>query len=641
MICSQSIPAIVLASITIYTGIYHLLLSYRRRRKRTDLFFALTCLAMGVYDIFCAGLYSSTTLAAGMSWQRVQMVSLALVGITFVWFCSDYTASVSWRYRRLSTIYFTTMAAIMALAPDAWIFHVDRPALRAFRFFGSAVSYHEAEFTALAALLHGLTILTFIYMLIVGMRFYQRENRRRALPLVAAMICFFIGAVNDTAVAVGLSQSIYILEYAYMGMVILMAVHLATEVSEISETRALLRELESRIRAIFRNTAVGLAMTDREGIITRANPGLCQMFGTTSDALVGQSMFDHFHAGDRTSLQRMAERIINGEGSSFRAEKRYIWPDQSLYWGDVSISTVHAPGDEAAVEGMIWIVVGITERRRAVDSLRALNEELEDKVHARTHTLINTNRRLEESLQKLRDDEEAGKLIQTNLLPPAIEQIGPIVFARHLEPSFYMSGDFVDYFRIDDNRIGFYIADVSGHGVSSAFVTVLLKSFISYARERFMAHADPGILDPGLLLTRLNGELLAQELGKHLTLFYGVIDTAQNHLTFANGGQFPYPVILTAKTVEQMKIKGTPLGMFPFSIYANVERELPSSFVLALFSDGVLELLDQPSLMDKQQHLESVVKRSDGDLGRMVKRLALDTTTMPPDDVSILTVQKL
>jgi len=355
---------------------------------------------------------------------------------------------------------------------------------------------------------------------------------------------------------------------------------------------------------------------------------------------VGQSMFERFHVADRTSLQRMAERIINGEGSSFRAEKRYIWPDESIYWGDVSISTVHAPGDDAVVEGMIWIVVGITERRRAVDSLRGLNEQLEDKVHERTSTLINTNRHLEESLQKLRDDEEAGKLIQTNLLPPAIEQIGPIVFARHLEPSFYMSGDFVDYFRIDDDHVGFYIADVSGHGVSSAFVTVLLKSFISYARERFMAHEDQAILDPGLLLTRLNGELLAQELGKHMTLFYGVIDTAQNHLIFANGGQFPYPVMLADATIEPIKIKGTPLGMFPFSTYANVERELPPAFVLTVFSDGILELLDQPGLTDKQHHLASVVKRSDGDLGRIVKRLALDTTTMPPDDVSILTVQK-
>ena len=100
------------------------------------------------------------------------------------------------------------------------------------------------------------------------------------------------------------------------------------------------------------------------------------MFGISADGLAGSSMFDRFHASDRTSLQRMADRILTGQGSTFRSEKRYVWPDESVFWGDVSISTVHAPDDDEKIEGLIWIVVGITDRRRAVDSLRALNERL-------------------------------------------------------------------------------------------------------------------------------------------------------------------------------------------------------------------------------------------------------------------------
>ena len=204
-----------------------------------------------------------------------------------------------------------------------------------------------------------------------------------------------------------------------------------------------------------------------------------------------------------------------------------------------------------------------------------------------------------------------------------------------------MSGDFVDYFRIDEQHVGFYIADVSGHGVSSSFITVLLKSFMSYARERFTNNEDRVVLNPGMLLTRLNTELLGQDIGKHLTLFYGIIDTDTNRLTYANGGQFPYPILLSGGAAAGMQIKGTPLGMFPFSTYENADLDLPQAFVFVFFSDGVLELLDQATLREKQQHLETVVERSDGDIGRMGKRLTLADIRMPPDDVSILTVQRI
>lgn len=149
MIALQSIPAIVLASITLYMGVYHLLLSYRRRRKQTDLAFALTCLAMGAYDIFCAGLYSSSTVGAGMMWQRRQMLALAMVGISFIWFFAAYTQVVSLRFRLAGTVYFAVMALTLILAPDA-VFRPERSLLHTFRFLGSAVSYREAEFSALA-----------------------------------------------------------------------------------------------------------------------------------------------------------------------------------------------------------------------------------------------------------------------------------------------------------------------------------------------------------------------------------------------------------------------------------------------------------------------------------------------------------
>ena len=64
---------------------------------------------------------------------------------------------------------------------------------------------------------------------------------------------------------------------------------------------------------------------------------------------------------------------------------------------------------------------------------------------------------------------EAGRKLQSQLLPEDQLTIGNYVFSRRLFPSTYLSGDFVDYFPINDRHCAFYVADVSGHGAASAF----------------------------------------------------------------------------------------------------------------------------------------------------------------------------
>src|SRR5690606_39405532 len=86
-----------------------------------------------------------------------------------------------------------------------------------------------------------------------------------------------------------------------------------------------------------------------------------------------------------------------------------------------------------------------------------------------------TNRELQASLHLLQEDQDAGRQVQISLLPATPWEADSFSFAHQIIPSLYLSGDFVDYFRVDERRIAFYLADVSGHGASSAFVTVLLK----------------------------------------------------------------------------------------------------------------------------------------------------------------------
>ncbi|MBP7230191.1 MAG: response regulator, partial [Moraxellaceae bacterium] len=94
--------------------------------------------------------------------------------------------------------------------------------------------------------------------------------------------------------------------------------------------------------------------------------------------------------------------------------------------------------------------------------------------------LLKQNRQIREQLERslalLKEDQEAGRRVQLRMLPPTPHVFNEDChFSHRIIPSLYLSGDFVDYFRMGPDRIGFYLADVSGHGASSAFVTVFLK----------------------------------------------------------------------------------------------------------------------------------------------------------------------
>ncbi len=257
------------------------------------------------------------------------------------------------------------------------------------------------------------------------------------------------------------------------------------------------------------------------------------------------------------------------------------------------------------------------------------------------------NAQLERSLHKLRDDETAGRNIQFRLLPDERVVFGDhnghagYECSRHLRTSAILSGDFVDYFDIDENHFGFYIADVSGHGVSSAFITVLLNSYMGRYVERNRHHGDRTILDPAAVLAGLNRDILAGRHGKYLTMFYGVLNSSTARLDFANGGQFPFPILYDGEQTRSIGGKSPPVGMFEDAQYHTQTLEISQVFALSLFSDGILETLPQSGLSEKQDYLHSLVHRNEFDAVALAHFLKLDQGAPPPDDISILSLRKL
>lgn len=250
------------------------------------------------------------------------------------------------------------------------------------------------------------------------------------------------------------------------------------------------------------------------------------------------------------------------------------------------------------------------------------------------------NRELRASLLLLAEDEDAGRQIQLRMLPRDRQRFGGYRFTRAVVPSSFLSGDFIDAFSIDDRRWGFYLADVSGHGVSSALVTVLLRTFVQRQVASYGRSQDRLILSPAELLTRLNHEMAREDLDKHLTIFYGIIDLGDDSLLYANAGHFPWPILCADGETTVLEHPGLPVGLAPGTRYEERRLRLPPAMSLSVFSDGVLEVLPQPTLDAKLECLLRLFGRPTVSVEQARRELGLENIAVLPDDVAILLVQR-
>jgi serine phosphatase RsbU (regulator of sigma subunit) len=181
---------------------------------------------------------------------------------------------------------------------------------------------------------------------------------------------------------------------------------------------------------------------------------------------------------------------------------------------------------------------------------------------------------------------------------------------------------------------------VSGHGVSSALVTVLLRTFVQRQVASFVRTGDDLVLSPARLLTRLNEEMARDDLDKHLTMFYAIIDIREHVMCWANAGHFPWPVLHQDNRTTVLERPGVPVGMVPATRYEEHRQQLSPRMSLSVFSDGVLEVLPQRTLDEKLMYLRNFFGRLDVTVDQARRELNLTEGLTLPDDVALLIIQR-
>ncbi len=275
--------------------------------------------------------------------------------------------------------------------------------------------------------------------------------------------------------------------------------------------------------------------------------------------------------------------------------------------------------------------------RRLFDRVRVhrLNQQYRQELEE-------ANTDLRAGIAELRADQRAGRKVQLKMLPDHQVILNGLAIDHLIKPSLFLSGDFLDYFRISEDETLIYIADVSGHGASSAFVTVLLKNLTNRLQRNLRRGSSDDILSPARFLARINSELMDTGLGKHATVFVGIMSASQRRLRYAVGGHFPMPVIAFENgEARYLEGSGLAVGLFDDPEWDEYQLDLPGPFHLLLFSDGILEVLDAGNLAKKEVQLLELISGGRHTIASLNEALHVDSKAELPDDIAIVSVSDI
>lgn len=243
-----------------------------------------------------------------------------------------------------------------------------------------------------------------------------------------------------------------------------------------------------------------------------------------------------------------------------------------------------------------------TERVKAGDFSHRINLPARDQLTALGGAFdgmtASVERLLRESLEKTRleGELEIAREVQNSLFPQTVPEVPGLRLYGVCKPARVVSGDYYDFLRLSEGRIGLVLGDISGKGISAALLMASIQSalhaqfYTNGNRSAGTAHAVPiSPISTGEVVSRLNRQLFASTpREKYVTFFYAVYDPQTRKMSYTNAGHLP-PVLFRSGRIERLEAGGTVVGLFPVARYEQAEIQLEPGDTLLAYTDGMTE----------------------------------------------------
>jgi serine phosphatase RsbU (regulator of sigma subunit) len=184
--------------------------------------------------------------------------------------------------------------------------------------------------------------------------------------------------------------------------------------------------------------------------------------------------------------------------------------------------------------------------------------------------------------ERLEREMATARAIQERLLPHEAPLLAGFEMSGTSLPSRQVGGDYFDFLKLPDGRLGLAIGDVSGKGMPAA----LLMSNLQASLQGQVIHPS----SVSEIVGRVN-DLLVRSTDPHMftTFFYGVLDRDVATFTSTNAGHNPPLLCRAGGTLERLTVGGLLLGMLPDQEYAQQVVQLDPGDVIVLYTDGITE----------------------------------------------------
>jgi phosphoserine phosphatase RsbU/P len=191
--------------------------------------------------------------------------------------------------------------------------------------------------------------------------------------------------------------------------------------------------------------------------------------------------------------------------------------------------------------------------------------------------------------------------IQTSILPSGIPEINGLFISAAYCPMTAVAGDFYEFIPVDQHRVGFLVADVSGHGVPAALIAAMIK--VAMQSLVHCAH------QPREVLRGLNRILSGQLRAQLVSAAYLWFDMESGSALYSAAG---HPPLLCWRQgrLERIESNGLLIGIMPDSDYPVCEVPLSLGDRFLLYTDGVVEPENASGDSFGDHELEDIVRRN-------------------------------
>lgn len=352
-------------------------------------------------------------------------------------------------------------------------------------------------------------------------------------------------------------------------------VSIARDITGRKRAELLLKEQKEFADNLILNLSVPSFVLDPQHKVLVWNKACEELTGVKEEEVVATD--NHWQAFYKTKKHCLADAII--DNSLELLPESYVVMNQSkiisqgLYsesWLEINNNHKYVIAEAAPIfdsnnnmVAAIETLQDITERKKAETELLKFNK-------------------------KMRLEFELASKVQKSMLPKELPAIPNIGISWKFEPSIYVGGDMLDIFYQDEDKIGFYILDVNGHGISAALNAVALSYHLNSNYRIKDISRDNTTFSPSVILTEIN-KYYSSKINGFVTIIYGNIDTNTLLMTYARAGHC-LPIIVSqdgcATVLEQ---GGVAVGLLKDAAYSDITVQLKPGDKVLLYTDGALE----------------------------------------------------